>query len=291
MLSFIRDFTPQEKRDYFWEPFKFASTVCRMTFSFRDRNEANFQISYNSIAEDPLHAESLAYNSLETDLFHLLQEHNTSNSSVLDFIIALNNSPCTKCREIILGWIKDLQEITSVRLILFFSNLYKTDLMPEENIVTLFTEWILKLIEIGTVVIISPIIVLQMFSRKHDRQHYSTIAKLDNMCLENFRKLLTEIKSQRSERKKYFGIFLSDNLFEEETSVSLHKFGWYSPKYISVFPNIKSNTPIMLNSQISKLTIRSSSTNSSKSSKRPRRPSATCSNSIAERSKLTRIDS
>ena len=98
MLSFIRDFTPQE-REYFWRPFPEPSTVCRLTFSFRNRNEEKFQISCNSIPEDPLHAESLAYNSLEADLFHLLQEHNTSNSSVLDFIITLNNSPCTKCRE------------------------------------------------------------------------------------------------------------------------------------------------------------------------------------------------
>ena len=281
MLSFIKDFTPQE-REYFWEPFKIATTVCRMTLSFRDRNEEIFQINCKSISKDRVHAESLAYNSMQKKLLSLEIRYR-GDSLFIDFIIALNNSPCSRCRESILGWIKDLLEITSVRLILFFSNLYKKP--PEENIVTLFTEWILKLIEIGTVVIICPIIVLKMFPRGHDRQHYSTIVKLDNKCLANFRKLLTEIKSQRSERNKYFGIFLSDSLFEEETSISLQQFDWYSPKYISVFPNIKSTTPIVL------LIIRSSSTNSSKSSKRPRRPSVSCSNSITERSKLTRIDS
>ena len=272
MFSFIKNFQHDEKY-LFWFPFEKRTTVCKMSFSLKSKNNEIFRISCSSMSKDHVHAEEIVITTVWEDLLIHLRDHNT-DSSVLDFIIALNNSPCSECRELIFGLIYDLQKDTTVRLILFFSNLFKTKKFGEtaSSIPILFTKWILELVRIGTVVIISPIVVYQMLPDIKYSKQFFTVFTLDHKCLFNFRKLLKEIKSRKSTTNENFNIFLSDSLFETKNLVHDYKFDWYSPKYISIFPknqcNILENVTIISQKRIKRS-----------------HPSIKCNNSLVKRSK------
>ena len=238
MLSFINSFSPEERYS-FWCPFLKKVTVCRMSFSLRVRNEELFQINCNSIVTDHIHAEVMAYRSIEDNLIFFLRKHVTrSSSSVLDFIIALNNSPCGECRENILGWIMKLKDFTSVRLILFFSNLYDTDVSPGFFIIDLFTEWILRLVEIGTVVFICPLIVFNMvpmFDLILSQEEGMEAEDRDKTCIENIKNILQRIKNENETNKNF--CFSSPASLAEDNTLNLAAFSWEEPIHLAIFPH------------------------------------------------------
>ena len=244
MLSFIQNFTDEE-RDYFWRPFPEPTTVCRMTFSLRDmfNYDKLIQISCNSVtSKDHIHAEVIAYNSIKEELFTCLPKQN--NLQLLDFIIALNNSPCSDCREKILNWINDIQRLmpnTSIRLILFFSSLYKYNRKkPVPTVLGPFIKWILDIVGNHFVVIICPIVVFKMLPDFDYRfEELLSVVKADKRIIEIFRKLLKELKSQLSPQNNSFSVFPSHKFFNQDSSVHLRLFTWENPKYISIVPRNK----------------------------------------------------
>ena len=236
MLSFINSFSPEERYS-FWCPFLKKVTVCRMSFSLRVRNEELFQINCNSIVTDHIHAEVMAYRSIEKELFFLLVKHVT-RSSVLDFIIALNNSPCGECRGHILGWIMKLKDFTSVRLILFFSNLYGADVNPGFVIIDLFTDWILRLVEIGTVVFICPLIVVNMvpmFGLILSQEEGMKAEDRDKTCIENIKNILQRIKMENETNNNF--CFSSPDFLAEDNTLNLAAFSWEEPIHLAIFPH------------------------------------------------------
>ena len=235
MLSFVRNFTPEEK-GFFWRPFGHPTRVCRMTFSLRRKNAEIFNISCNSVVTNDVHAEIVAYDLIQEELAKLIQEH-SSSSSLLDFIIASNNSPCCECRKLIMEWIISLQTTTPVRLILLFSHLYESE---EEtgNIIILFTKWILKLVENNTVVIICPIIVHRMVPEVN--YDFNTLIKTiesDYSCFEKILIILEELKANRTQ-EGFFDISQSYHLLKYGPSIPLRLFTWDNPQYISIYPKI-----------------------------------------------------
>ena len=236
MFSFIKDFTPEE-RDYFWRPFPQPSTVCRMSFSLRDyyNKQEIYQISCNSIATKGSHAEVVAYDSIQEEFVKFVQIHSFS-SSYLDFIIALNNSPCSSCRKRIIEWTNCLLKFIPLRLVLLFSNLYGSEGETEDRTVSLFIEWILKLVEAKVVVVISPIIVHKMVPEIDS--DFDTLLKITRNDYESFKKFLAAIKKIKARKslESFFDYFESKYLNRHKHSIPLKLFSWDSPQYISIYP-------------------------------------------------------
>ena len=247
MLSYTRDFSSDDI-EHFWLPFH-RITMCRMTFLLRSRNEEIFRIDCSERMDADNHAEIRAYNSKKDELFNRLRQFNdTSNLSVLDFIIALNNSSCTDCRKKIIEWTRDIQQLipnTSIRLILFFSHLY-SDKKPVDSVIGPFSDWILEIVGNEIVVIICPIVVFKMLPEFNYRfQELLRVIRSDENIIEIFRELLKELKSRQSPQNNFFSVYPSDDFFDESDSVYLSFFTWEDPQYISITPRGKEHLGVL----------------------------------------------
>ena len=247
MLSFIRNFSSDDVK-HFWRPFPHRITMCRMTFLVRSRNEEIFRIDCSSRDADD-HAEKIAYNSIKDELFRGLNDNDTSNLSVLDFIIALNNSSCPDCRKEIVKWTRDIQQVipnTSIRLILFFSHLYSKK-KPVASVIGPFSDWILEIVGNEIVVIICPIVVFKMLPEFNYRfQELLKVITFDKEIIGIFRELLKKFKSRQSlQKNNFFSVYPSHNFFNESYSVYLSFFTWENPQYISITPRVKEHLGVL----------------------------------------------
>ena len=222
-------------------PFLHRTTLCRMTFLLRSNNGEEYAINSHSRATEEKHAEINAYNSIKEELFACLSQQN--HLQVLDFIIALNNSPCTDCRRKILSWIREIQQLipnTAIRLILFFSHLYSNK-EPATSVVEPFAEWILDVVDNQCVVIICPIVVFKMLPEfNYCFEVLITVIKSDKRIIEIFRDLLRKLKLEKQENN-FFSVFPSHDYFNRLCSVHLSLFTWENPQYISIVPRDKEN--------------------------------------------------
>ena len=137
---------------------------------------------------------------------------------MLDFIIALNNSPCTDCRRKILSWIREIQQLipnTAIRLILFFSHLYSKK-EPVSSVVGPFAKWILDVVHNQCVVIICPIVVFKMLPEFNYRfKELFKVLTFDEKIIEIFRDLFKELNSQLTPLNNLFSVFPSHEFFTQ----------------------------------------------------------------------------
>ena len=240
MLSFTKNFSTHDVK-HFWSPFPHCTTLCRMTFLLRSNNGEEYAIDSHSRATEENHAEINAYNSIKEELFTCLSQQN--HLQVLDFIIALNNSPCTDCRRKILSWIREIQQLipnTAIRLILFFSHLYSNK-EHVSSVVEPFAEWIREVVDNQCVVIICPIVVFKMLPEfNYWFEVLIKVIKSDKRIIERFRDLLRQLKLEKHENN-FFSLFPSHDFFNRLCSVRLSLFTWENPQYISIVPRDKEN--------------------------------------------------
>ena len=239
MLSFIKNF-PTHDVKHFWSPFPHRTTLCRMTFLLRSNNREEYAINSHSRATEENHAEIIAYDSIKKKLFACLSQQN--HLQVLDFIIALNNSPCTDCRRKILSWIRKIQQLTpntAIRLVLFFSHLYSNK-EPVSSVVGPFAKWIIDVVHNQCVVIICPIVVFKMLPEFNYRfKELFKVLTSDEKIIEIFRDLFKELNSQLTPLNNLFSVFPSHEFFNRDYSVYLSLFTWENPRYISIVPRDK----------------------------------------------------
>ena len=241
MLSFIKNFSNNDVK-HFWTPFPHRTTLCRMTFLLRSNNGEEYAINSHSRATEENHAEINAYDSIKEELFACLSQQN--HLQVLDFIIALNNSPCTDCRRKILSWIREIQQLipnTAIRLILFFSHL-NSNKEHVSSVVEPFAEWIIDVVDNQCVVIICPIVVFKMLPEfNYWFEVLIKVVKSNKRIIEIFRDLFKELNSQLTPLNNTFSVFSSHDFFHRSCSVYLSLFTWENPQYISIVPSGKEN--------------------------------------------------
>ena len=231
MLPYIRDFTEYE-RDYFWLQCYKPTTLCKIAVVLR--SEAGDKVlskRYSKPHEDD-HAEVTALNYITGELGSKPLVVG-DDSSVLEVIIRLNNSPCFKCQGILfdrLLEIKGMAPKVHFRLILFFSNLYhKTD-----KGIAIFSQWVLSLVEKNVIVILCPLVVYKMVPKPDEisSSEVHEIVELGRDCINNFRELLSEIESY----KGLFSVWTSHEFFRKDNQPCMRLFGWENPHFFSVFP-------------------------------------------------------
>ena len=195
MISYISDEFHLDERHYYWRQCNESNTFCRIAAVVHYK-----ECTYEELGEkdsepcDGQHAEIIALENIVDELesqYWMLKD----DSTVVDVIIRINNSPSSDCQDELddlLMRIKAMVPRSHFRLILFFSNLYdKSDEGIED-----FSEWILDLVDKGVVVFVCPLFVTKMVPMppKISKTDKREVADGDQENIDCFRDLLSEIE-------------------------------------------------------------------------------------------------
>ena len=233
MISYISDEFHLDERHYYWRQCNESNTFCRIAAVVHYK-----ECTYEELGEkdsepcDGQHAEIIALENIVDELesqYWMLKD----DSTVVDVIIRINNSPSSDCQDELddlLMRIKAMVPRSHFRLILFFSNLYdKSDEGIED-----FSEWILDLVDKGVVVFVCPLFVTKMVPMppKISKTDKREVADGDQENIDCFRDLLSEIEDCEGS----FSIRISHELFRRSRCVRESLFSWENPHFIAILP-------------------------------------------------------
>ena len=126
------------------------------------------------------------------------------------------------------------------RFILYFSNFYleKGSTCPIDKVIRRQTRWVCKLVKLGLVVILCPIIVYKMVPRPYRTDVHKSryFKKSGEILIEHFKTLLKGICRKRRKNGNKFGIFKSPGFKSNYVLKSLNSFT-SKPQYFSLYPH------------------------------------------------------
>ena len=234
-FSFIRDFTHFENDCYWQISDPPRMTVCRISLQIIHNGRVIQSIEEMSENDDyhHIHAEVIVIAKIIARLKSELWYVPFMGHTEIDLFIKLNNSSCVDCQNSLADTIFILENIIGGKLInlhLFFSHLYRGQLVTMKQAIEVYSGWISYFVERGITVRLYPIIVLNMVERRFDLTPWDldTSYYCDKSLIDHLIDLCDRIHYNTSHN-----IFLNFNDFYELLSIQ----SWHNLKYIRISPS------------------------------------------------------
>ena len=232
------------------------TTLCWLSMVLRTQNteviltDCNTSITPKKYTnKEIVHSEVLALRNVEEDTAQKLAFY-SQNNSVLDVCFWITNSPCHECQAMILEKMKMIQSQSPksfLRLILFFSNLYRknpdgcsknSNEQKTDEALERLKDWFLNLAKENISILVGSLVVSRVVPKPetHKIPLLTKRKKRDLHSLVYFRKMLRKIKPRLSEIKftcDYGGDVFSNIPVDENI---LDEISPNSCPYISIYP-------------------------------------------------------